>query len=218
MVSVPNEKILFSEIQKRLMYLVPEKWESIHLYASIVDSKEKKSVGELYFYYIPKGLIKKKPINCYEIPGIFDIDEDEFSDLINKLYLIIKKLRYSYYKKTKKVWYEINVTIENFQFKVEYGFDNLAKSKQTSYERHIIWRYENLKLALENFDKKERQIIENYLQNNQIKKGKRISYVEGIYKIPNNTIIDYERVLTVDEAIERAKAENKVKKVKKAKK
>ena len=27
MVSVPNEKILFSEIQKRLMYLVPEKWE-----------------------------------------------------------------------------------------------------------------------------------------------------------------------------------------------
>ena len=94
MVNVPDERTLYSEIQKRLMYLIPEKWESIHLYASIVDSKDKKTVGELYFYYIPKGLIKKKPINCYEIPGIFDIDEDEFSDLINKLYLvIIRKLK-----------------------------------------------------------------------------------------------------------------------------
>lgn len=214
MVNIPDEKLLYSEIQKRLMYLIPEKWESIHLYSSIVDSKDKKSVGELYFYYIPKGLLKKKPINCYEIPGIFDIDEDEFSDLINKLYLIIKKLRYSYYKKNKKVWYEINITIENFKFKVEYGFNNLAKSKQTSYERHVIWRYENLKISLENFDKKERKIIEDYLQNDKQKQKKKISYIEGIYKIPNSTIIDYERVLTVDEAIERAKAENKAKKKK----
>ena len=218
MVNLPDEKTLYSEIQKRLMYLVPEKWESIHLYTSIVDSKDKKSVGELYFYYFPKGLLKKKPINCYEIPGMFDIDEDEFLDLINKLYLIIKKLRYSYYKKSKKVWYEINISIENFQFKVEYGFNNLAKSKQTSYERHVIWRYENLKISLENFDRKERQIIENYLVNDNRIPKKKLSYVEGIYRIPNNTIIDYERVLTVDEAIERAKAENKVKKIKKTKK
>lgn len=215
MVNLPDERTLYSEIQKRLMYLIPEKWESIHLYTSIVDSKDKKSVGELYFYYFPKGLLKKKPINCYEIPGMFDIDEDEFLDLINKLYLIIKKLRYSYYKKTKKVWYELNITIENFQFKVEYGFNNLAKSKQTSYERHVIWRYENLKISLENFDRKERQIIENYLVNDNRIPKKKLSYVEGIYRIPNNTIIDYERVLTVDEAIERAKAENKIKKTKK---
>ena len=32
--------------------------------------------GEMYFYYFPKGIIKKKPVNCYEIPSLFDIDED----------------------------------------------------------------------------------------------------------------------------------------------
>ena len=215
MVSLPDERTLYSEIQKRLIYLIPEKWESIHLYTSIVESKEKKSVGELYFYYVPKGLLKKKPINCYEIPAMFNIDEDEFSDLINKLYLIIKKLRYSYYKKNKKVWYEINIIIENFQFKVEYSFDNLAKSKKTSYERHIIWRYENLKIGLDNFDRKEKAIIENYLLNEKGKQKRKLTYIEGLYKLPNNSIIDYERVLTVDEAIERAKAQNKVKKTKK---
>ncbi len=127
MANLSGERILYSEIQKRLLYLIPEKWQSIHLYTSIIDSKDKKSIGEMFFYYYPKGIIKKKPINCYEIPAIFNIDEDEFTNLINKLYQIIKKLRYSYYKTNKKVWYEINITIENFQFKIEYGFDNLDK-------------------------------------------------------------------------------------------
>ncbi|MGN1298473.1 MAG: immunity protein YezG family protein [Candidatus Scatovivens sp.] len=207
--NLPEEKILYSEIQKRLIYLIPEKWESIHLYASITDSSKKKSIGEMYFYYFPKGIIKKKPINCYEIPSIFNIDEDEFSSLINKLYLTIKKLRYSYYKSKKKVWYEINITIENFQFKIEYGFNNLAKSKRTSYERHVIWRYENLGLDLKNFDKNEVSIIKNYLSEDKSKQKKKLVYIEGLYKIPNKNIVDYERVLTVDEAIERAKINKK---------
>ena len=209
MSNISEERILYSEIQKRLLYLIPEKWQSIHLYASIIDSKDKKSVGEMYFYYYPKGIIKKKPINCYEIPAIFNIDEDEFSNLINKLYQIIKKLRYSYYKHNKKVWYEINITIENFQFKIEYGFDNLAKSKKTSYERHLIWRYENLGLDLKNFDRREVAIIEDYLLNDKPKQKKKKIHTEGLYKIPNKNIIDYEKVVTVDEAIERAKINKK---------
>lgn len=209
MANLSGERILYSEIQKRLLYLIPEKWQSIHLYASIIDSKDKKSVGEMFFYYYPKGIIKKKPINCYEIPAIFNIDEDEFTNLINKLYQIIKKLRYSYYKTNKKVWYEINITIENFQFKIEYGFDNLAKSKKTSYERHIIWRYENLGIDLKNFDKREKAIIQDYLLNDKPKQKRKKIHTEGLYKIPNKNIIDYEKVVTVDEAIERAKINKK---------
>ena len=209
MANLSGERILYSEIQKRLLYLIPEKWQSIHLYTSIIDGKDKKSIGEMFFYYYPKGIIKKKPINCYEIPSIFNIDEDEFTNLINKLYQIIKKLRYSYYKNNKKVWYEINITIENFQFKIEYGFDNLAKSKKTSYERHIIWRYENLGIDLKNFDKREKAIIQDYLLNDKPKQKKKKVYTEGLYKIPNKNIIDYEKVVTVEEAIERAKINKK---------
>ena len=35
--SLPEEKKLYSEIQKKLFYIIPEKWESIYLYASIID-------------------------------------------------------------------------------------------------------------------------------------------------------------------------------------
>ena len=82
MANLSGERILYSEIQKRLLYLVPEKWQSIHLYASIVDSKDKKTVGELYFYYIPKGVLKKNPINVYEIPAKFSINDEEYLKLV----------------------------------------------------------------------------------------------------------------------------------------
>jgi len=37
MISLAEEKKLYLEIQKRLFYIIPEKWESIYLYASIID-------------------------------------------------------------------------------------------------------------------------------------------------------------------------------------
>lgn len=38
MVSSAEEKQIYSEIQKRLFYIIPEKWESVYLYASIIDA------------------------------------------------------------------------------------------------------------------------------------------------------------------------------------
>jgi len=46
-------------IKKKLFYIIPEKWEKIYLYASVIDLPKQKPVGEMYFYYLPKGIIKK---------------------------------------------------------------------------------------------------------------------------------------------------------------
>ena len=35
MISLPEEKLIYSEIQKKLFYIIPEKWESIY-YTKIV--------------------------------------------------------------------------------------------------------------------------------------------------------------------------------------
>ena len=93
MISLPEEKILYSEIQKKLFYIIPEKWECIYLYASVIDMPNQKPVGEMYFYYLPKGIIKKKFVNGYEIPSIFNIDEEQYSKLITDVYNLIKLLR-----------------------------------------------------------------------------------------------------------------------------
>ena len=48
--------------------MIPEKWDKIYLYASITNQINNLQTGELYFYYYPKGILKKNPVNVYEIP------------------------------------------------------------------------------------------------------------------------------------------------------
>ena len=217
MISLPEEKILYSEIQKKLFYIIPEKWESIYLYASVIDVPGQKPVGEMYFYYLPKGIIKKKYVNGYEIPSIFNIDEEQYSKLITDVYNLVKLLRErAVAKNKKKVWSNINITIKNFQFKIEFDYENLRQSPFDSYERHVIWRYNFLDEDVETMSRKDKKIIEHYLKYKQTEIPiKKDMYVEGVYKQPVKNIIDFEKTLTVDEAVAQSKKESEVKDKKK---
>ncbi len=202
MINLAEEKIIYSEIQKKLFYIIPEKWESIYLYASIMDVPNKRPVGEMYFYYFPKGIIKKKPVNGYEIPNAFNIDDEAYSLLITQLYNTIKSLRQIFVKKKKKKWTNITISIENAQFKIEYDYQDLKKSQFDSYERHVVWRYLYLKPDLELLSKKDKQIIQKYMELihlNQL--PKRDVYIEGMYRQPVKNIVDFEKTLSVEEAI-----------------
>ena len=211
--SIPKEKFLFSELQKKLFYIIPEKWQNIYLYASIIDIGNKKTTGEMFFYYIPKGIIKKKPINGYEIPTLFNIDEEEFSKLIADLYNTLKKLRLVCIKLKNQRWSNINISIEGNNFKAEYGFENLNDSSYDSYERHIIWRYNYLEQDIDSLSKKDKNIIAKYVEDMRFHKEIRKEiYVESIYDIPMKNIVDFEKTLSVDEAIAQSKGKEKEKK------
>ena len=71
-------KDLYSEIRKCLFYMIPEKWESIYLYASVIQRDNGEETGEMFFYYFPKSIIKRNPINVYQIPQKFNLNEDEY--------------------------------------------------------------------------------------------------------------------------------------------
>ena len=85
-------KEMYEDIQRRIFYMIPEKWDKLYLYSSIIDMPDGKKTGELYFYYIPKGILKKKPVNVYEIPQKFNLDEKEYINLVNILYKKITEL------------------------------------------------------------------------------------------------------------------------------
>lgn len=215
MVSISEEKEIYSEIQKKLFYIIPEKWESIFLYASVIDLPNKRQGGEMYFYYFPKGIIKKKAVNCYEIPNAFNIDEDEYSKLITDLYNKIKQLRQIFNAKRRKKWSNITISIENYQFKIEYDYQDLNKSNFDSYERHIIWRYQYLKPEIKLLSKKDKNIIARYLNSIQeTKLPRKDIYMEGIYKQPVKNIVDFEKTLSVEEAIAQSEKEEKKEKKK----
>lgn len=204
--SLPEEKILYTELQKKLFYIIPEKWENIYLYASVIDVPGQKPVGEMYFYYLPKSIIKKKFVNGYEIPNIFNIDEEQYSKLITDVYSLIKKLRQCFIIHKKKPWSNVNVSITNTQFKVEYDYEDLNRSEFNSYERHLIWRYNYLNEGTETLGRKDKKIIEEYInyEQNQIPSRRNV-HIEGTYQLPVKNIIDFEKTLSIEEVIARSK-------------
>lgn len=185
-------KEMYEDIQRRIFYMIPEKWDKMYLYASVSDLIDGNTAGELFFYYIPKGILKKKPVNVYEIPQKFNLDEKEYLKLVHILYKKIIKLREEFKKiEITSTWTNLTIKIEGIKFKVEYDYEDLTKSKFSSYERHIIWRYNNLDIKEEQLNKKERQIIERYLLGEKVVR-RRERYEEGIYINNIKNIVDYD--------------------------
>ena len=185
-------KEMYEDIQKRILYMIPEKWDKMYLYSSVMDRIDRQKTGELFFYYIPKGIFKKNPVNVYEIPRKFNLDEKEYLKLVNILYKKIVELREEFKKiEIVSTWTNLTIMIEGIKFKVEYDYEDLNKSKFSSYERHIIWRYNYLGIKEEQLNKKEREILERYLLGEKVVR-RRERYESGIYIKNIKNIVDYD--------------------------
>ena len=157
-------KEIYEDIQRKLFYMIPEKWEKLYLYSSVIDMPKKIQNGELFFYYIPKGIFKKNPVNVYEIPAKFNLEEKEYLKLVEILYDKVKELREEFRKsESGTIWSNITISIQNLKFKVEYGYEDLRNSDFNSYERHVIWRYQYLGIGPEQVSKKDREILKRYI-------------------------------------------------------
>ena len=183
-------KDIYEEIQKELFYMIPEKWDKLYLYSCVIDMPKNVKTGELFFYYIPKGVLKKKPVNVYEIPNKFNLDENQYLKLVELLFNKIKQLREEFRKVDTEAWSNITLIIENSRVRVEYDYEDLKKSNFTSYERHIIWRFKYLGIGPEQVSKKHKEILKRFVLGAKTLTRKEI-YQFGIYVKDVGNIIDY---------------------------
>lgn len=201
---IENSEIrnIYSELQKQLFYLIPEKWDRIYLYASVEEKMKGLETGELFFYYFPKGILKKNPVNVYEIPNKFSLNEEEYIKLVEKLYIKIKELRNLFKQQNHRLWTSVTIRIEGLKFEIEYNYENLLGTKFSSEDRHIIWKYNNLKLPDEAFTRREKKIIKDYINENIYFKPDIETYSEAIYKNPVKKILAYNRERKENEYIQ----------------
>ena len=183
-------KDIYEEIQKELFYMIPEKWDKLYLYSCVIDMPKNVKTGELFFYYIPKGVLKKKPVNVYEIPNKFNLDENQYFKLVELLFNKIKQLREEFRKVDTEAWSNITLIIENSRVRVEYDYEDLKKSNFTSYERHIIWRFKYLGIGPEQVSKKDKEILKRFVLGAKTLTRKEI-YQFGIFVKDVGNIIDY---------------------------
>ena len=185
---------LYEDIQRKLFYMIPEKWDKLCLYASIIDDPDEDDIkGELFFYYIPKGIFRKNPVNVYEIPSKFNLNESEYLKLVEILYMKIKHLREEFIKKSegKEMWSNLTMTIQDASFRVEYNYEDLKNCEFSSYERHIIWRYKYLGIGPEQVNKQEKEILKKYESGAKTVVDTEV-YEAGIYIRDIKNMIDFD--------------------------
>ncbi len=185
----------YEKIQSCLFELIPEKWDEIYLYASVIDRAGNVQTGEMYFYYIPKTtLLKKKPVNVYEVPKRFNINEDEYLKIVDVLYQHIKDLKQDFIDTEQDLWTHLTISIAHSRFKVEYFYDNISEEQYASYVRHIIWRYKYLHLGGE--IKEERKILEKYYDSNINEKME--IYQTGLYLKTANNLVGFDKEIEAE--------------------
>ena len=189
---------IYSKIQTQLFYMIPEKWDKIYLYASVIEKANDMKKGEMFFYYYPKGILKKNAINSYEVPSKFNVDENAYIKLADELYNTIKLLRKEF-EKEEKPWTNLTIYIENLKFHIEYDYEDLLSSPYSSYDRHIIWKYKYLNFPVERLSKRDRKMLEEYLVEEQFQNKDTEKYTEGMYKNNVHNIIEYDK----EDSIER---------------
>ena len=205
-----NIKELYEDIQRRIFKMIPEKWDSLYLYASVMEGQ--KETGEMFFYYIPKGIFKKKPVNVYEIPSKFNIDESEYLKLVDNLYAKIKDLRQEFKKlELGETWSNVTIIIHNARFMVEYDYEDLKDNPLSSYERHVIWRCKYLGISFEQLNKEEKDILRKYASGPKIL-ARVERYEAGIYIKDLNNVITYDTQGKTDVNNEEANEQEYVKK------
>ena len=175
-------KEIYEDIQKKIFYMIPEKWDELYLYASVIERFGSIETGELFFYYIPKGILRKNPINVYEIPAKFNLEEAEYLRLVDLLYSKIKELREEFKKIEKgRTWSNLTISIKNMRFHIKYDYEDLQNCEYDSYQRHIIWRSKYLNQGIEKVNKEDKEILK-----------KTEEYEEQIYIKDVKNIVDFD--------------------------
>ena len=192
-------KNLYSKVQTQLFYMIPEKWDKIYLYASIIPQVNNLETGEMFFYYYPKGILKKEPINVYEIANKFNIEEEAYNKLIDNLYNTIKLLRKEFEDAGEKLWSNLTISIENHKFLVEYLYEDLLLSSYNSYDRHMVWKYKYLDYPIERMTKRDREMLEIYLTEENFRNAEVKRYSEGMYKDKVHNIVEYNKEQSIKE-------------------
>ena len=184
----PKIKRIYREIQRQLFYMIPEKWSKLYLYSSIIERQNNLETGELYFYYVPNGILKKNPVSVYEIPAKFSIVENEYLKLVDNLYAEIKRLQRVTNELSEVKWNSIVISIADFKFSVEYKYEDLINFNFSSYEKHIIFRYKYLNYTFNSFNKMEKEVILRYLNKKREISLDVWNYSEVMYEMPFETI------------------------------
>lgn len=121
----------FEIIADKIQDVLPNGWKKVVFYAEVTDDSY-----EMFYYVFTSG--SDKPIQCYDLPDKYEIDEDQIDAVFEKIYEPLRKERSGLVAEGKEPWTNYTLLLTNDgSFKVDYDFTSLEDG---GYEYRKTWR------------------------------------------------------------------------------
>lgn len=146
---------LYKEIAETVNEMIPEQWEKFWFYAQVSETG-----GGTYFYYNTPDEPKNYKYSL-EVPFIFTIDEDDFTEKKRKLFDLSEKLRDVYKENDQELWYSFTLSLEKTgKLNISFDYTDWFSTDYSFSDQQIIWKHKYL--GEEPSDTSLKGIIEKY--------------------------------------------------------
>ncbi|WP_367386837.1 antitoxin YezG family protein [Bacillus vallismortis] len=146
---------LYKEIAETVNEMIPEQWEKFWFYAQVSETG-----GGTYFYYNTPDEPKDYKYSL-EVPFIFTIDEDDFTEKKRKLFDLSEKLREVFKENDQELWYSFTLSLERTgKLNISFDYTDWFSTDYSFSDQQIIWKHKYL--GEEPSDTSLKGIIEKY--------------------------------------------------------
>ncbi len=121
----------FELIADKLQDILPQGWNKVVFYAEVTDDSY-----EMFYYVFTSE--SDKPIQCYDLPDLSDIEENQIDAIFEELYEPLRKERADLVTEGKDPWTNYTLVLtDDGHFKVDYDFTSLEDG---GYEYRKAWK------------------------------------------------------------------------------
>ena len=174
-----KEIYVFPNIEMRLNTFVGKKANPVNYHIIFSDTISTQIIEENFLHRLTfqQDAGDNKPLTK------FNIEEESYLRLAAKLYDTIKQLYLEWKSlENERLWTNLTIRIENVKFSVEYNYEPIISNERENQKRRIIWTYENLGFPIESFNREEKAMIQEYLEERRVTPKDTKVYTEGIYQ------------------------------------
>ncbi|KHL93906.1 hypothetical protein QW71_21000 [Paenibacillus sp. IHB B 3415] len=144
---------LFQLIGNKLVGIIPDEWDEIHLYAEILP-------GSIIIYFYFESATKNELIYSHNIPEIYGVDERIYDRLHGELRDYFVELNKESRSTLDQPWTNLTMYLDQSgKFNIDYGYDEVLFSPAQQF---TIWKHENL--GLHPTDEFAQSYLDEYLK------------------------------------------------------
>ncbi|KQU12195.1 hypothetical protein ASG46_06550 [Bacillus sp. Leaf49] len=150
---------LYREIAKNLNEMIPVEWDTIWMYAEMLDD----SASALFYFTVPN---KEEYFYSHNIPDQYQVSEDIYDSLLINLQRKLRQLREEYTKEQSDKWTTVKMEFTySGKMSTDFGYDDVFSLGIDNIQRIAVWEYETFGFLPD--DEEDKEAVLNFIKNKE---------------------------------------------------